>query len=143
MKARPDRKYTVAFRESAVGQVIEGKRSVPQVARALEMSGKTLANWVAKAKKGQPLLQRAPTQPVNDLQAENARLRQENAQLKLEREILKNRLRGWPRPRWIETRSAYTARAPGQRPLAFWRHSSPSKNLAQGKLRTQLWWHLA
>jgi transposase len=89
MKSGPDRKYTVEFREAAVKQVLDGKRSLRQVARALEMSDKTLANWVAKAKKGQPLVKRASTQPVSDLQAENARLRQENARLKLEKEILK------------------------------------------------------
>ena len=105
MKAGPDRKYTIEFREAAVRQVLDGKRSVPQVARALEMSDKTLANWVMKARKGQPLLKRHPAQPVNDLQAENARLRQENARLKLEKEILKNRPRGLPRPIWIETSS--------------------------------------
>ena len=89
MKTGPDRKYTVEFRQAAVRQVIDGGRSVPQVARALEMSDKTLANWVMKARKGQPLLKRAPAQPVDDLQAENARLRQENARLKQEKEILR------------------------------------------------------
>ena len=89
MKAGPDRKYTVEFREAAVRQVLDGARSVPQVARALEMSAKTLANWVMKARKGQPLLKRLPAQPVDDLQAENARLRQENARLKQEKEILR------------------------------------------------------
>ncbi len=89
MKAGPDRKYTAEFREAAVRQVLDGGRSVPQVARSLEMSAKTLANWVARVKKGQPLLKRPPAHPVDDLQAENARLRQENARLKLEREILK------------------------------------------------------
>lgn len=89
MKSGPDRKYTVEFREAAVKQVLDGKRSLRQVARALEMSDKTLANWVAQAKRGQPLVKRASTQPVSDLQAENARLRQENARLKLEKEILK------------------------------------------------------
>lgn len=89
MKTGPDRKYTVEFREAAVRQVIDGGRSVPQVARSLEMSDKTLANWVMKARKGQPLLKRAPAQPVDDVQAENARLRQENARLKLEKEIQK------------------------------------------------------
>ena len=32
--------------------------------------------------------------------------------------------------------AAYTEATLGQWPLAFWRQSSPSKNLAQGKLRT-------
>jgi transposase len=89
MKIGKDRKYTEEFREAAIKQVIDGKRSVPSVARGLEMSDKTLANWVAKARKGQALLKRVPAQPVSELQAENARLRQENARLKLEKEILK------------------------------------------------------
>jgi transposase len=89
MKTGADRKYTEEFRAAAVKQVIEGKRSTPSVARGLEMSDKTLANWVAKARKGEPLLKRAPSQPVSELQAENARLRQENARLKMEKEILK------------------------------------------------------
>ncbi|MCX7902739.1 MAG: transposase, partial [Burkholderiaceae bacterium] len=61
----------------------------PQVARSLEMSHKTLENWVGKARRGQPLLKHPPARPVDDLQAENAQLRQENVRLKLEREILK------------------------------------------------------
>jgi len=56
MKAGPDRKRTAEFREAAVQQVLEGGRSVTQVARSLEMSAKTLANWVARARRGQPLL---------------------------------------------------------------------------------------
>jgi transposase len=35
-----------------VRQVLDGGRGVPQVARTLEMSPKTLANWVMKARKG-------------------------------------------------------------------------------------------
>jgi transposase len=75
MKAGPDRKYTVEFREAAVRQVLDGGRSVPQVARSLEMSDKTLANWVLKARKGQPLLKRSPAQPVNDPYPQNAAMR--------------------------------------------------------------------
>jgi transposase len=89
MKAGPDRKYTAGFREAAVRQVLDGGRSMPQVARSLEMSDRTLANWVRQARRGQPLLKRPPAHPVDDLQAELARLRQENGRLKLEREILR------------------------------------------------------
>ena len=89
MKAGTDRKYTAEFRDSAVKQVIEGGRSMSAVARSLEMSSKTLANWVYRARKGQALAKRAPTQPVSEIQAELSRLRQENSRLKLEKEILK------------------------------------------------------
>jgi transposase len=89
MKAGPDRRYTVEFREAAVRQVVEGGRAISEVARALEMSDKTLWNWVSRGRKGQALLKRVPVQPVSELEAENARLRQENERLKLEKEILK------------------------------------------------------
>lgn len=89
MKAGPDRRYTPQFRDEAVKQVIEGGRGMAAVARSLEMSNKTLANWVYLARKGQaPVKCKAP-EPVSELQAELSRLRQENAKLKLEKEILK------------------------------------------------------
>jgi transposase len=44
---------------------------------------------VYRARKGQALVKRAPAQPVSELEAELSRLRQENAKLKLEKEILK------------------------------------------------------
>ena len=89
MKSGPNRKYTEAFRAAAVEQVIVGRRGLREVARSLEMSDKTLANWVGMARKGEALSRRAPGQPVTDLEAENARLRQENARLRMEKEILK------------------------------------------------------
>jgi transposase len=110
MKAGPDRRYTAEFRDSAVKQVIDGGRAIADVARSLEMSGKSLANWVYRARKGQELVKRAAALPASELEAELSRLRQENAKLKLEKEILKNRLRGRPRPICIETGTAYTVR---------------------------------
>ena len=89
MKAGPYRKYTEEFQDAAIRQLTEGRRSIPQVARSLEMSHKTLSNWVAKARKGQPLLKRSAAQPVDDVQAELARLRQEVVTLRTEKEILK------------------------------------------------------
>lgn len=87
MKAGPDRRYTQEFRVSAVNQV-EAGRSVPKVARALEMSPKTLANWVYRSRRGMALVKRTPAAPTTELEAEVSRLRQENARLKVEKEIL-------------------------------------------------------
>ena len=89
MKVGTDRKYTPAFREAAIKQVVEGGRSMPSVARSLEMSPKTLVNWVYRARRGQALLKRQPVKPVSDLEAEVTRLRQENARLRVEKDILK------------------------------------------------------
>ena len=89
MKAGPDRRYTAEFRDSAVKQVIDAGRPIAVVARSLEMSGKSLANWVYRARKGQELVKRALARPTSELEIELSRLRQENAKLKLEKEILK------------------------------------------------------
>ena len=89
MKTGPNRKYTAEFRAAAVSQVLEGGRPVAAVARSLEMSSKSLANWIYRARKGEPALKRAPAKPVSELEAEVCRLRQENAKLKTEKEILK------------------------------------------------------
>ena len=59
------------------------------VARSLEMSNKTLANWVYLARRGQALVKRVAAQPVSQLEAELSRLRQENARLRVDKEILK------------------------------------------------------
>lgn len=88
MKSGMDRKYTAEFRDAAVKQV-EGGRSMAAVARSLEMSSKTLANWVYRARKGQALIKRQPAGPVTQQEAELSRLKQENARLRLEKEILK------------------------------------------------------
>ena len=98
MKIGADRRYTEDFRLAAVKQVIEGGRSIPQVARSLEMPKGTLGNWVSRTRKGENLMKRLPLKPVSELEAEVTRLRAENARLKVEKEILKNRPRGLPRP---------------------------------------------
>ena len=50
MKVTKDRKYTDAFRTNAVSQVLDGDRRQAAVAGSLEISVKTLANWVGKAR---------------------------------------------------------------------------------------------
>ena len=138
MKRIPKQEYTAAFKEQAVAMV-KGGKTVAQAARALGLVEQSLRNWVKLAAQGKL---HEGTKDITPEQMELSRLRAENARLKLENEILKSRPRGLPRPICVETSGAYTDGTPGQRPLAFWRRMSPSKNLAQGKLRTQLWWHV-
>ena len=59
-KTGADRQYTEDFRQAAVQQVIEGGRSIPQVARSLEVPKGTLGNWVTRARKGEPITKRSP-----------------------------------------------------------------------------------
>ena len=103
MKTGPDRRYTAEFRDSAVKRVIDGGRSIADVARWLEMSSKSLANWAYRVRKGQQLIKRAPVLPACELAAELSRLRQEYAKPKLEKV---NAFRG-RRQRVTPARSAF------------------------------------
>jgi transposase len=77
MKARiPKRVYTEQFRDAAVRQVIEASRSVSEVARSLEISEKTLGNWVRQVRRGERPVKQAAAVRVNEAQAELSRLRQ-------------------------------------------------------------------
>jgi len=86
MQRIPRRQFTDDFKAQAVALVDSIGRA--KAARQLDISVKTLANWVAAAKAGKPLSS-VSRQPVSELEAELARLRAENATLKMEREILK------------------------------------------------------
>ena len=94
MKTR--RKFTAEYKTEAVRLVLQEKLSVPEAARRLEISEKTLANWVRRARDGHALTgslnadissRKAPT--VSELEMEVSKLRAENARLKMEKEILK------------------------------------------------------
>ena len=65
-----------------------GKRRQSEVARSLEISVKTLANWVGEARSGKAMT-KGSRAPIGEAQAELSRLRQENATLRMERDILK------------------------------------------------------
>ena len=46
------RSYTQQFREEAVRLVLQERLSTPEAARRIEISDKTLANWVRLARRG-------------------------------------------------------------------------------------------
>ena len=76
--------YTKEFKEEAVKMVTEAGLSVPEVS----VSTSTIAYWVRMAKEGR-LSNGGKQRPVTGEQMELARLRRENAELKMERDILK------------------------------------------------------
>ncbi|MCB1633473.1 MAG: transposase [Xanthomonadales bacterium] len=80
------RRYTDDFKSQAVA--LAESVGPAEASRQLDMSVKTLANWLTAARAGQPLSSPG-RKPVSDMEAELARLRAENATLKMEREILK------------------------------------------------------
>lgn len=85
----PKRIYSAEYREAAVRQVIEAGRALVEVARSLEISHKTLANWVRLARAQQPLVKREPAVTPDRAALELSRLRAENARLRMDNEILK------------------------------------------------------
>ena len=89
MTRLPKQSYTQEFREQAVKSVLEGGLTLPETARRLNMSAKTLANWVHQSRSGQWDTGGGCGKPVSDLEAENSRLRRELAQANLERDLLK------------------------------------------------------
>ena len=109
-------------------------------AREFHVTAQSISSWVAQAAadSGKPVRGKGVLSTAE--REELARLRRENKQLKLERDILANRLHGAPLPCGIETPAPRLARRPDPRPLAFWR-LEPVKKHGPGDLRTLLWWH--
>ncbi len=53
MEQVPRQQYTKEFREQAVRLVLEQQVPIPEAARRLSMSGRTLERWVGRARQGQ------------------------------------------------------------------------------------------
>jgi transposase len=78
-------RYTLEYKLEAVRMVKAGQ-SLAAVSKILGIADQTLHNWVKADRQGK--LQGAGSLPVSAEQMEIARLRAENARLKMEREIL-------------------------------------------------------
>ena len=85
------RQFTDEFREGAVRIVRETGRPIAQVARELGINAGTLGNWVAKDDTGRG----DRPQLSEDERAELARLRKENTELRVQRDVLKRSVVLW------------------------------------------------
>jgi transposase len=89
MEKLPRQVYTSEFRQQAVELIIRDGLGIAEAARRLSISPKTLTNWVKRAKGGDSPGAAAPRREVTEAEAELSRLRRENAELRMERDILK------------------------------------------------------
>jgi transposase len=87
--AESRKKYDQEFKDSAVRIVEESGKPIAQIARDLGVNEGTLGNWVAKARGA-----RDATITGDEL-AELKRLREENATLRMERDVLKRSVVLW------------------------------------------------
>ena len=84
-------RYPAEYKADAVALVLEGDRTIADVARSLGLVEQTLGNWVRQAR-----IDRGEKAGLtSDERAELARLRRENAQLTMERDQLKRSMVFW------------------------------------------------
>ena len=122
MARRKRRHFTDEFKADAVKLVRSGKRSVGQVAKDLDLTETSLREWVRQAEieSGD-----GPAESLAKAEREElVRLRRENKRLQMEREILKNDLRG-SLPCWTRNSQQWTLSVPGGVAVHFLERLSP------------------
>ena len=83
---RPRRAFTDEFRAGAVRLVLDEGKTVPQVARDLDLTASVLRLWVNRARADRS---KGKTGLTTAEREEFGRLRKENRDLRMERDILK------------------------------------------------------
>jgi transposase len=83
---RQYRKFDEDFKQGAVRLVFETGKPIAQVARERGVNDGTLGNWVAAARRARNGDDGSVSE---DERAELARLRKENAELRMQRDVLK------------------------------------------------------
>jgi transposase len=82
------RKYSQEFKAEAIKMILELGLVQEDVAKRLAIPSGTLGNWITRYQRSDHT-KAAGDQTMAGLQAENARLRKELAEVRMEREILK------------------------------------------------------
>jgi transposase len=118
--------FSDEFKRDAVAQITERGYRVAEVSERLGVSQHSLYAWkrqLAKAVSGDACKD-----------AEIRQLKRELARVTEERDILKT-VPGLARLRAVETGCVMVLTG-GSRPVAYWWHDTPLKNVARGHLRT-------
>lgn len=88
---RSYRKFDEDFKQGAVRLVFETGKPIAQVARELGVNEGTLGNWVARAREAREGTEGLSRGDLEELK----RLRAENAELRMERDVLKRSVVLW------------------------------------------------
>lgn len=83
---RERRSYTDEFKAGAVELVLDEEKTVAQVARDLDLTASALSGWVERARADRS---KGKTGLTTAEREELSRLRKENRELRMERELLK------------------------------------------------------
>jgi transposase len=86
--------YSRELREEAVKLVTEAGLSIPEVGRRLSIPTSTVRNWIKRYKAGTLSEVGKDRKPLSETEMELARLRRELAEVKMERDLLKNHPKG-------------------------------------------------
>ena len=89
--ARQYRKFDQDFQQGAVRLVFETGKPIAQVARELGINEGTLGNWCARERRRRD----DGTALSEDERAELERLRKENVELRMQRDVLKRSVALW------------------------------------------------
>ena len=89
MERLPNQQYTKEFKEEAVRMAINEDIPHIEAARRLGIPKETLYGWIKKYKDTGAVTGNVKPYQSGNLEAENARLRRELAEAKMERDILK------------------------------------------------------
>jgi transposase-like protein len=89
LKGIPQGRYTTEFRQEAVKLVIEEQLSWGEAAQRLSIPASTIGNWVKAYKAGKLEDVGKSYRPLTEIEMELARIKKENAILRMENEILK------------------------------------------------------
>jgi transposase len=85
----PNQRYTKEFKEEALRLALNETKTKVEAARRLGIPKETLYGWINKYKKTGKVTRTGKAYETGDLETENARLRWELAEAKMERDILK------------------------------------------------------
>jgi transposase-like protein len=89
MKGIPRGKYTKEFRQEAVKLVMDEKLSWGKAGHRLNLAPSTIGNWIKQSKAGTLGDIGKAYRPLTEVEMELARVKKENAELRMERDILK------------------------------------------------------